>query len=37
MKWGKALGLACWNANGLRGMKLELEHFLNHNGVDICL
>jgi hypothetical protein len=25
----KVLCLACWNANGVRGRKLELEHFLN--------
>jgi hypothetical protein len=24
----KALLLACWNADGVRDMKLELEHFL---------
>jgi len=35
--WVKALRLACWNADGVRGRKLELEHFLSHNGVDICL
>ena len=34
---GKALRLACWNADGVRGRKLELEHFLSHHGVDICL
>ena len=33
----KALRLACWNAEGVRGMKLELEHFLSQHGVDICL
>ena len=33
----KALRLACWNANGVRGRKLELEHFLSQHGVDICL
>jgi len=30
----KALRLACWNADGLRGKKLELEHFLGQHGVD---
>jgi hypothetical protein len=35
--WGKALCLACWNADGVRGRKLELEHILNQHGVDICL
>jgi exonuclease III len=35
--WSKPLRLACWNADGVRGRKLELEHFLNQNGVDICL
>ena len=34
---GKALRLACWNADGVRGRKLELEHFLSHHFVDICL
>jgi hypothetical protein len=33
----KALRLACWNAVRVRGRKLELEHFLSQNGVDICL
>jgi hypothetical protein len=33
---GNALRLA-WNANGARGRKLELEHFLSQHGVDICL
>jgi len=33
----KALRLACWNAVGVRGRKLELEHFLSQHGVDICL
>ena len=33
----KALGLACWNADGVRGRKLELENFLSQHGVDICL
>jgi len=35
--WGKALRLACWNAYGVRGRKLELEHFLSQNHVDNCL
>jgi hypothetical protein len=35
--WSKHLRLACWNAEGVRGRKLELEHFLNQRGVDICL
>jgi hypothetical protein len=34
---GKALRLACWNADGVRVRKLELEHFLSQHGVDICL
>jgi hypothetical protein len=34
---GKTLRLACWNADGLRGRKLELEHFLGQHGIDICL
>jgi hypothetical protein len=33
----KSLRLACWNADGVRGRKLELEHFINQHGVDICL
>jgi len=33
----KALRLACWTAVGMRGRKLELEHFLSQHGVDICL
>ena len=33
----KALRLACWNGDGVRDRKLELEHFLNQHGVDICL
>jgi hypothetical protein len=33
----KPLRLACWNADGVRGRKLELEHFLSQHGVDICL
>jgi exonuclease III len=34
---GKALRLACWNADGVRLRKLELEQFLSEHGVDICL
>jgi hypothetical protein len=37
MDRGKALRLACWNADGVRGRKLEFEHFHNQLGVDICL
>jgi len=33
---GKALRLAYWNADGVRGRKLELEHFLSQHGTDIC-
>ena len=33
----RALRLACWNADGVRGKKLKLEHFLVQHGVDICL
>jgi len=33
----KALHLDCWNADGVRGRKLELEHFLKQHGVNICL
>jgi hypothetical protein len=35
--WGKSLCLACWNADGVQGRKLELEHILSQNGVDIFL
>jgi hypothetical protein len=31
------LRLACWNADGVRGRKLELEQFLSEKCVDICL
>jgi endonuclease/exonuclease/phosphatase family metal-dependent hydrolase len=34
---GRCLRLACWNADGVRGGRLELEHFIGHHGVDICL
>jgi hypothetical protein len=34
---GKALRLAYWNADGVRGRKLKLEQFLTEHGVDICL
>ena len=33
----KPLRLACWNADGVRGRKLELEHFLSQHGVEISL
>ena len=33
----KALRLVCWNAVGVRGRKLELEHFLSQHVLDICL
>jgi len=36
-EWCKALRIACWNTDGLRGSKLQLEHFLSQHGVDICL
>ena len=28
---------ACWNADGIRSWKLELEHFLRQHGVHVCL
>ena len=31
----KALRLACWNADEMRGRKFELEHFLSQHSVDI--
>jgi hypothetical protein len=33
----RALRLACWNADGVRGRKMELDHFLGKHGVDIYL
>jgi len=33
----KALRLAFWNADGVLGRKLELEHFLIQHGVHNCL
>jgi hypothetical protein len=33
----KALRLAFWNADGVRGKKIELDHFLAQHGVDVCL
>ena len=32
-----SLCLAGWNADIVRGRKLEMEHFLSQHGVDICL
>ena len=29
--------LACWNADGIRDKKLELDHFLGQNGIDVCV
>jgi hypothetical protein len=34
---GKALLLACWNAVGVRGRKLELKVFVSEHGDDFCL
>jgi hypothetical protein len=34
---GEDLRLACWNADGVCGRKLELEQFLRERGIDICL
>jgi exonuclease III len=36
-KWTKALRLACWNADGVRGRKQELDHFLGQHDIDIFL
>jgi hypothetical protein len=33
----KALRLACWNADGLRGWRIELNHFHSQHGVDTCI
>jgi hypothetical protein len=35
MKWTKALRLACWNADGVRGKQQELDHFLGQHGIDM--
>jgi hypothetical protein len=37
MERTKPLRLSCWNAERERGWKLELEHFLKQQGVDICI
>ena len=34
---GKAHRLALWNADGVRGKKIELEHIFVQHGVDISL
>jgi hypothetical protein len=34
---GKALRLAYWNSDGVRGRKLELEQFLSQHSVDVYL
>jgi hypothetical protein len=34
---GKALRLAYWNADGVRGRKLEFEQFLSEHDVGTCL
>jgi hypothetical protein len=36
-KRGKALRLACWDVDGVRGRKLELEQFLTVHDIPICL
>jgi hypothetical protein len=36
-KWGKALHLACRNAERLLGREVEMENFLYQYAVDICL
>jgi hypothetical protein len=33
----KALQLACWNANGIRGRKQVLAHFLGQHGIDMSV
>jgi hypothetical protein len=33
----KALRIAFWNANGVRGSKIELDYFLAQHGVEVCL
>ena len=34
---GKALRIAFWNADGVHGRRIELDHFLGQHGVDIYL
>jgi hypothetical protein len=34
---GKALLLTFRNADGVRGRRIELDHFLAQHGVDVCL
>jgi hypothetical protein len=34
---GKTLRLACWNADGVRGRKFELDKFFGQHGVDMSL
>jgi hypothetical protein len=34
---GKTFRLTCWNADGVRGRKLQLEQLLSEHGVHICL
>ena len=36
-KWSKALWLPCWNDDGVRGSKQQLDHFLGQHGIDTCL
>jgi exonuclease III len=33
----QSLRLACWNAEGVRSKKQELDHFLGQHGINICL
>jgi len=33
---GTNVRLACWNADGVRGRKLKLKHFLSEHVIDIC-
>ena len=33
----KPRGLVCWDASGLRDAKVDLDHFLVGDSVDICL
>jgi len=35
--WTKALRLTCWNVDGVRGRKQELDHFLGQYRIDIYL
>jgi hypothetical protein len=37
MKWTKVLRLVCWNADGVRDKKQELDNFLGQHVIGRCL